>query len=283
MRAILYYNEHKVEKSEAHLILVSGFAGDAEKLNREQKLNRFSHLLRLKPNVKTNAVHITLNFHSSEKLGNEKLQQIGMAYMERIGFGDQPFLVYRHLDAAHTHIHLVTTNITAQGQRIDLHNIGMEKSETARKAIEMEFNLVRAESKEAHLYPKIKKAEVQKVKYGHLPTKRAISNVLTAVNRDYKFTSLAEYNAVLGCFNVMTIRGEPDSVMFEKKGLMYSVIDDKGRQVGVPIKASAFYIKPTLRNLEKRFAAHNEKRKAYKPDLKKRIDNLFTPYRCHFQ
>ena len=121
MRAILYYNEHKVEKSEAHLILASGFAGDAEKLNREQKLNRIFHLLRLKPNVKTNAVHITLNFHSSEKLGNEKLQQIGMAYMERIGFGDQPFLAYRHLDAAHTHIHLVTTNITAQGQRIDLH------------------------------------------------------------------------------------------------------------------------------------------------------------------
>mgnify|MGYP003575975220 CR=1 FL=1 len=279
MRAILYYNENKVDHTEARLILASGFAGDAEMLDRQQKLNRFSHLLRLKPNVKTNAVHITLNFHSQEKLGDEKLQSIGMEYMDRIGFGEQPFLIYRHLDAAHTHVHIVTTNITPQGQRIDVHNIGAEQSEAARKVIEKEFNLVRAESKEENVYPKIKKAEVKKVKYGHLPTKRAISNVLTAVNRDYKFTSLAEYNAVLGCFNVMAIRGEPDSVMFEKKGLMYSVIDDKGRQVGVPIKASAFYIKPTLRNLEKRFAAHNEKRKAYKPDLKKRIDNLFTPYR----
>ncbi len=279
MRAILYYNENKVDQAKARMILASGFAGYAQKLDRQQKLNRFSHLLRLKPNVKTNAVHITLNFHSKEKLADGKLQQIGMEYMERIGFGEQPFLVYRHLDAAHTHMHIVTTNITPQGQRMDLHNIGAEKSEAARKGIEIEFDLVRAENKKEHVSPKIKKAEFKKVKYGHLPTKRAISNVLTSVNRDYKFTSLAEYNAALGCFNVMAIRGEPESAMFERKGLMYSVIDAKGRQVGVPIKASAFYIKPTLRNLEKRFAGHNEKRKAYKPDLKKRIDKLFTPYR----
>ena len=279
MRAILYYNENKVDQGEARLILASGFAGDAEQLDRQQKLNRFSHLLRLKPNVKTNAVHITLNFHSQEKLEDEKLQSIGMEYMDRIGFGEQPFLVYRHLDAAHTHMHIVTTNITYQGQRMDLHNIGAEKSEAARKEIEIEFDLVRAENKKEHISTKIKKAEFKKVKYGHLPTKRAISNVLTAVNRDYKFTSLAEYNAVLGCFNVMAIRGEPDSAMFKRKGLMYSVINAKGRQVGVPIKASAFYIKFTLRNLEKGFAQHNEKRKAFKPDLKKRIDNLFISYR----
>lgn len=279
IRVILYYNENKVDEGEARLILASGFAGEAEQLDRQQKLNRFSHLLRLKPNVKTNAVHVTLNFHSSEKLGNEKLQKIGMEYMDRIGFGEQPFLVYRHLDAAHMHMHIVTTNITPQGQRIDLHNIGAEKSEAARKEIEIEFDLVRAESKEVAVFPKIKKAEFKKVKYGHLPTKRAISNVLTAVNRDYKFTSLAEYNAVLGCFNVIAIRGEPDSAMFERKGLMYSVIGGKGQPVGVPIKASAFYIKPTLRNLEKRFAQHNEKRKAYRPDLKERIDGLFASYR----
>lgn len=279
MRAILYYNENKVEQGEAYLILASGFAGDAESLGKEQKLNRFSHLLRLKSNVKTNAVHITLNFHSSEKLKDGKLQRIGMAYMESIGFGDQPFLVYRHLDAAHTHLHIVTTNITAQGQRIDLHNIGAEKSEAARKDIELEFGLVRAESKEGGIHPKMKKVEPKKVKYGHLPTKRAISNVLTAVNRDYKFTSLAEYNAVLKCFNVMALRGNEGTPMFHSKGLMYTVIDKKGNPVGVPIKSSAFYIKPTLRNLEKRFGSHNEKRKPYKEELKKRIEGLFGAYR----
>ncbi|WP_461789648.1 relaxase/mobilization nuclease domain-containing protein [Pedobacter sp.] len=276
MRAILYYNENKVADGEARLILASGFAGDVEAMGREQKMMRFNHLLRLKPNVKTHAVHITLNFHSSEKLTDEKLQQIGLEYMERIGFGDQPFLVYRHLDSAHTHLHIVTTNITAGGKRIDLHNIGVLKSEPARKIIEQEYGLVKAEGKGESLFPKIKKIDARKVSYGRLPTKRAISNVLVAVNRDYRFTSLAEYNAVLKCFNVMAIRGEEHTAMFERKGLIYSVIDGKGQQLGVPIKASAFSGKPTLRNLEARFAVNSEKRKPYRQDLKQRIEKVFV-------
>jgi hypothetical protein len=120
--------------------------------------------------------------------------------MERIGFADQSFLVYRHDDAAHLHLHIVTTNITAKGERIDLHDIGKKLSEPARKAIENEFKLVKAESKLFKAQSGIKPADVEQAKYGRLPTKRAISNVITAVARDYKFSSLTEYNAVLKGF-----------------------------------------------------------------------------------
>jgi hypothetical protein len=65
--------------------------------------------------------------------------------MEKIGFGDQPYLVYQHHDSGHPHIHVVTTNIERSGNRIKLHNIGRDKSEPARKAIEKEFGLVIAQ------------------------------------------------------------------------------------------------------------------------------------------
>ncbi|ATP55539.1 relaxase [Pedobacter ginsengisoli] len=274
IRGMLHYNENKVTAGEACLILSSGFAVDIDQLNFNQKLQRFQHLTELKPNVKTNAVHISLNFHSSEKLDNLKLQQIANRYMESIGFGDQPFLVYRHDDAAHQHLHITTTNITANGVRIDLHDIGKRLSELARKEIEIEYGLVKAESKQAKQEAGIKPADLEKAYYGTLPTKRAISNVVTAVTRDYKFTSLAEYNAILKCFNVVAFRGAEHTAMFEKKGLMFSMLDKKGNQVGVPIKSSAFYSKPTLRNLEKKFEANVEKRKGFKDDLKVRIDKI---------
>lgn len=284
---MLHYNENKIETGEASLIMASGFAGDIETLRFGQKLNRFNRLLQLKPNVKTNAVHISLNFHSSESPKQEQLQQIAASYLEKIGFGEQPYLVYRHHDAAHCHLHIVTTNITREAERIDLHNIGKRLSEPARKAIEEEFGLVKAESKDLKHYPVIKKADTEKVQYGHLPTKRAISNVLTAVLRDYRFTSLAEYDAVLGCFNVMAFRGEEHTAMYQKKGLMYNVTDGKGQPVGVPVKASSFYTKPTLRNLETLFGRNNEKRKPYRQDLRNRIDRLFNGYytlsKDHFQ
>ena len=277
IRAMVCYNENKVSSGEANLILASGFAGEIETMKLESKLKRFQYLNDLKPNVKTNAVHITLNFHSSEKISNEKLQQIAISYMEQIGFGEQPFLVYRHHDAAHTHLHIVSNNITRYSERIDLHDIGKLLSEPARKAIELEFNLVKAESKELKHFPVIRTIEPDTVKYGHLPTKRAISNVLTAVLRDYQFTSLAEYNAALKCFNVMAFRGEEHTEMFAKKGLMYTVIK-KGKPIGVPIKASTFYTKPTLRNLEAIFVKKRENRKPHREVLKHQIDKTFALY-----
>ena len=275
---MLHYNENKITEGEAALIMASGFAGDVENMNFKQKLNRFYHLQELKPDVKTNAAHISLNFHSSEQLKDKLLQEIAAQYMERIGFGDQPFLVYRHDDAAHLHLHIITTNITAGGERIDLHDIGKKLSEPARKAIENEFNLVKAESKLFKAQSGIKPADPQQAKYGRLPTKRAISNVITAVARDYKFSSLAEFNAVLKGFNVAALRGKEHTAMFEKKGLMYALLDEKGVPIGVPIKASSFYIKPTLRNLEKKFEQNAIKRKPFKEDLRNRIAKVLSAY-----
>lgn len=175
VRGILHYNEQKVSEGNATLIMASGFAADIGKLNLHNKLQRFEHLTSLKPSVKTNALHISLNFHASEKLDDAKMQQIAAAYMERIGFGEQPFLVYRHNDVSHHHFHIATVSIRKDGTSINLNNIGKIESEKARKSIEEEFKLIRAESKKYRLDPSIKAIDPEKVKYGHRPTKRAIS------------------------------------------------------------------------------------------------------------
>jgi hypothetical protein len=274
LRGALNYNENKVAQGHAELILASGFAGDIEQLNFNQKLQRFQNLLMLKPSVKTNTLHISLNFDAGEKLTIEKLQQIAVSYMDKIGFGDQPFLTYRHHDAAHDHIHLVTTNIQADATAIDLHNIGRIKSEQARKSIEEEFNLVKAEGKKFKPEPSIKAIDLQVAQYGRIPTKRAISNTVNAVINDYKFTSVPELNAVLKQFNLTAWRCDEESAMFEKKGLVYSLIDEYGNRQGIPIKASAFYLKPTLSFLEQEFEKHRISRANDKPELRKRIDKV---------
>ncbi|MDM8172916.1 relaxase/mobilization nuclease domain-containing protein [Olivibacter sp. 47] len=278
IRGILHYNEQKVAEGSATLIMASGFADDIKKLNFAHKLTRFEHLTDLKPSVKTNALHISLNFHSSEKLADAEMQQIAAAYMEGIGFGDQPFLVYRHHDVSHQHFHIATVNIKKDGNSIDLHNIGRIKSEQARKFIEKEFGLIRAESKTYHPEPAIKAIDPEKIQYGHLPTKRAIGSVVTTVMNSYKFTSLAEFNAVLKQFNVVVDRGSEESEMFRQKGLLYSVLDRQGNKVGVPIKASSFYSKPILKRLERKFEQNVEKRKPYRDDLKERIDQVLNRY-----
>jgi len=278
IRGILHYNENKVAEGEAKLILASGFAGEIEQMTFMNKLKRFEHLTQLKPTVETNALHISLNFHSSEQISSSRMQEIAISYMDKIGFGEQPFLVYRHNDAGHQHLHIATTSIQRDGEAISLHNIGRDKSEPARKMIEKEFDLIVAESKRTKQEITIKPADLEKAKYGRSSTKRQISNVLAAVFGEYKYTSLNELNAVLNQFNVAADRGMEGTEMFAKKGLIYSVIGKNGNKIGVPIKASSFYSKPTFRMLEKKIEKNKEKRKPFRQELIKQINKVFIRY-----
>lgn len=76
----------------------------------------------------------------------------------------------------------------------------------------------------------------------------------------------------------MADRGKEDTVMFEKKGLVYSIIDDNGKRVGISFKASVLSNKPTNANLEKKFVQNAERRKAFKEPLKETIEKVFTKY-----
>ena len=273
IRGILHYNEDKIELGEAKLVMASGFAGDIEKMNLVQKLKRFEHLTILNSAVKTNALHISLNFDASDKLDNQKLQQIAADYMERIGFGDQPFLVYRHYDANHPHVHIATTNIQRNGDRIDIHGIGYRLSEPARKELEKKYGLLKAEGREMQHGKGIRPAI-----YGAKPTKQAISNIVTGVMRQYHYTTFAEYKAILEHFNIKADRGAEHTQMFDKRGLIYSIMDENGKSIGIPVKASQIYCKPTMDELDKKYKRNIEKRKPFKASLKNELDRLFFKY-----
>src|SRR4051795_9469405 len=167
--------------------------------------------------------------------------------MQKIGFGEQPYLVYQHHDAGHPHLHIVTTNIKQDGKRIALHNLGQHQSMKASKEIEQEFDLVKALSKTRMRY-ELQPVNAQKVQYGKSETKRAITNVLDAVLPYYKYTSLAELNAILKLYNVVADRGSEQSRIYKNEGLVYHILNEQGEKIGIPIKASLIYNKPTLRS-----------------------------------
>lgn len=272
IRGLLNYNENKVSEGVAQCIAASRFGCDPLMLTFSDKLNRFRKLTALNPKVRTNAIHISLNFDVTEKLTNEQLHTIASDYMTRIGFCGQPYLVYRHTDAAHPHVHIITTNVQSDGKRIDIHNIGRNQSEKARKEIEVAYGLVRAESRKKKR--EMEPIQIDKAVYGKSETKRSISNVARMVTRLYKYTSLPELNAVLRQFNVIADRGEEGSQMHNKKGLLYSLLDEKGKKIGVPIKASSIYGKPILINLEKQFKLNEALRKPFREGLKTTIDQV---------
>jgi hypothetical protein len=235
----LNYNEAKVREGVGELVLASGFGCDIGDLTFYEKLRRFEELNRRALKINSNTLHISLNFLPGEDLQPETLQCIALDYMDRIGFGSQPFLVYQHHDARHPHIHIVTSNVRPDGTGIELNNIGRDLSEPAREAIEQEYGLIPARGR--------KQQTTNLDNYPNLASK------VQEVTGSYKYTSLEELNAILAHFGMTAWPGTPGSALHTNRGLVYSRIDDSGNKIGAPIKSSDLATRPTLDWLEKRF------------------------------
>jgi hypothetical protein len=276
IEAALNYNEKKMQKGSAQCLHAANYLKDAREMNFYQKLNGFKMLNCLNNRATTKTLHVSLNFDPSEKLPVGKLVEIARMYMKRIGFEEQPYLVYKHEDAAHPHIHIVSSTIREDGSRINTHNIGRNQSETARKEIEAKFKLVKAESQQKLLSEKIKPFAMEKALYGISETKQSISNIVTAVFTQYKYSSLPEFNAALKQFNIIADRGKEEGMIYKNRGLVYRILNTKGIKMGVPIKASSIACKPILQNLEQKYIANETAKQALKQLTKNVIDDCLN-------
>ncbi|MGN6355484.1 MAG: relaxase/mobilization nuclease domain-containing protein, partial [Parafilimonas sp.] len=274
--AALNYNEHKVSQNKAECLYAGNFLKVAKDMNFYQKMESFERLNVLNERAQTKTLHISLNFDPSEKLSADKLVNIANSYMDKIGFGEQPFLIYKHNDAGHPHVHIITTTIRDDGSRINTHNIGRNQSEKARKEIEREFKLVCAENQKQSLKQKIQPVNAEKIVYGKTETKKAIANVVNAVLHTYKYASLPEFNAILKQYNVIADRGKEEGRIYKNHGLVYRVLDKEGQKIGVPVKASSINSQPTLNKLEKLFIANKDKKESLKQHTKSLLNQALS-------
>ncbi len=147
MNGALNYNELKVSEGKAALLYADGFLLPTEQLSFQDKLFVFSNRTELNNRAKSNCVHISINFDKKDALNKSNLLSITEKYLDQIGFKDQPYLIYEHYDAAHKHVHVVTTNICSDGTQIPMYNLGRDKSMKACRSLETEYGLVNAAKK----------------------------------------------------------------------------------------------------------------------------------------
>ncbi|TVP54456.1 MAG: relaxase/mobilization nuclease [Mongoliibacter sp.] len=273
LHGLLVYNENKVKLGEAKVLSGNGFPSGFELSSVKTKLRRFEKLTDLNRRTKTNCVHISLNFSPKDKIDDELLKYTAKEYMKRIGFAVQPYLVYRHYDAGHPHIHIVTTNIDAGGKRIETHDLGKNQSEKARRLLEKELGLIKAEDqkKEYTIRTPLEKAE-----YGIAETKSLVSNIVTEVLRNYYFGSFSAFNAVLSQYKVEAVEAGKVTEEGKMPGLLYFILDNRGKRVSVPVKASSIHSRPTRRAVDRKIEAF--KKAAYKPnkEMKQRISDALN-------
>lgn len=192
-------------------------------------------------------IHISLNPHPDDVLTDEQLAAIGQEYMEKMGYGNQPYIIYRHEDIGRPHIHIVSLRIDEQGRKINDYK-EWQRSTAACRELERKYHLLPAEKQERR-----ESLPLTVVDYHKGDIKHQIANVVKPIMQGYKFQSIKEFKALLGLFHVTV---EETHKMINGKtydGLVYAATDEKGDRVGVAIKSSKIGKSVGYEALQKKF------------------------------
>lgn len=230
----LGYNFKKVVSGEASVLLAEGLYTNTEGgYTMEEVLSDMQALIPKKCRTKNVVFHCSLNPHPDEKLSDEQLSQIAKEYMQALGYGNQPYIVFKHRDIAREHIHIVSLRVDSLGRKIN-DKFENRRSKRITDALEHKYGLIPSTP------TKGQKTEPLSVQEGQ-PSgniRSEVAQVLREVLAYYRFCSLGEFNAVLRLYNLTveevktTYRGK------QYDGLVYVPTDDKGSKIGNPIHAS---------------------------------------------
>ena len=229
----LGYNFKKVEKEEASILLAAELYQDREgRYTMEDVLADMQAVIPEKCRTKKMVFHCSLNPHPDEKLSDETLTQIAKEYMEELGYGKQPYIVFKHNDIAREHIHIVSLRVDSRGRKIN-DKFEKRRSKKITDTLERKYNLIpssKVSNKE--------EVETPKVDINKRNIKEQVASALRMVLKHYRFCSLGEFNAILSKYNLAVEEVKTEFRGKKYDGLVYVPTDDKGGKVSTPIHAS---------------------------------------------
>ena len=229
----LGYNFKKVEKGEASILLAAELYQDREgRYTMEDVLADMQAVIPEKCRTKKMVFHCSLNPHPDEKLSDETLIQIAKEYMETLGYGKQPYIVFKHNDIAREHIHIVSLRIDGEGKKIN-DKFEKRRSKKITDTLERKFGLIPSSKVTDKAMKETPKIDTNK---GNI--KEQVANVVRMVLKHYCFCSLGELNAVLSKYNLATEEVKTEFRGKKYDGLVYVPTDDKGGKISTPINAS---------------------------------------------
>ncbi len=229
----LAYNQDKVDRKEAEVLFSNKMLlSEDGRFSIGGCMRSFEMQMPIQLSTQKPILHISINPHPEDVLTDQQLADIAREYMQKLGYGDQPYLVYKHTDIDRHHIHIVGLRVDGNGKPLN-DRFEHRRSKQITRELERKYNLHPAEKKE-----RTERPELKKVDYAAGDVKHQIGNTVKAACYGYRFQSFGEYRALLAAYNVCAeeVKGEISGRPYQ--GIVYSATNDKGEKVGNPVKAS---------------------------------------------
>lgn len=237
----LSYNGEKINKEEGRVLCANKiYVPPDGKIGISEMVEDFKNYMPKTGRTKKPVLHISLNPHPDDVLSDSDLANIAREYLDKLGFGEQPYIIYKHTDIERHHIHIVTVNVDEQGKRLNMDFIH-RRSKKATTEIEEKYNLRKAERQRQD-----PDTPLRRVDYNAGDVKRQVANTVKLIMSRYSFQTMGEYNAVLSLYGLTSEETNGRVNGREYHGIVYSVLDENGRKIGNPFKASRPASSPAL-------------------------------------
>ena len=274
----LYYNKEKVDKDEAEVLLWQKILEPFDKHGRmdiDACMDSFRPYLEANRRTTNTVFHVLLNPSPEDKLTGEQLRETAKEYMERMGYGDQPYIVFKHNDISREHLHIVSLRVDEQGRKLP-HDFEARRSMEILRDLERKYGL----------HPSVKGQELtdkeglRKVNYPEGNVKRQVSSVVRSCLRNYKCSSYGEFRTLLERFNVSTEErtGTVDGRSYA--GMVYGALTDDGYGIGTPFKSSCIGKDVGYKALQKYYATSKDrlKEKGSLDSLRQTVKDAMSPH-----
>lgn len=270
LTGVLSYNQLKVEKENATVLYTHKMLETPDGNYSVAQMSRsFEPYLLANRKTEKTVLHISLNPDPKVNVCDEKFKVIAQEYMQKMGYGELPFVVFKHTDIERTHIHIVSVCVDEEGRKIS-DSYERKRSMDICRELERKYELACATDKDH----KQNLNGFHPVNYKTNDSKGQIASVVRYLPKYYKFQSFGEYNALLSLFNITAeevkgeLHGQP------KQGLVYFALNENGAKSSNPFKASLFGKSAGYKELQNHFITSKEalKKNDAKLSIRKTIE-----------
>ena len=231
----LAYNGEKINEAKGRLLATNKIFNDGTgTMDIAKTMEGFLAYMPEHTRVEKPVLHISLNPHPDDVLTDTELQDIAREYLDKLGYGNQPYIVCKHEDIDRHHLHIVTVNVDENGRRLN-QDFLYRRSDRIRKELEQKYGLHPAERRNIR-----QDNPLHKVELAAGDVKKQVGNIVKALNRQYRFQTMGEYRALLSLYNVTVEETHGITGTREYHGLVYSATDDAGNRKGNPFKSSLY-------------------------------------------
>jgi hypothetical protein len=177
-RGVLNYDLNQ----EKGVMLDTNMAGE----NARELAQEFGVIRQLRPNLNKAVLHVSLSAAEGEKLTDEQWREIGQAYLKGMDLDNNQFVMTRHTDTDHEHIHLIANRIKFNGE-VTSDSQDYKRQEVIMRQIEKDYGLQAvAPSKDAERRAPTKGEVEREKRTGEVSTKQLLQRLADAAATDSK-------------------------------------------------------------------------------------------------